>query len=184
MSASEVFLPDRKGFLLLTGGLLGISVSRLTREAAVGPRKASGVRHCLGVTASRGGPRRERSKVSGLSFPRPFTWTPTTNSPNWSASERKDENELQLDSESKTNVERVWFGAMTTCRTFTARAEHSVWPRLLYYRLLLLLHSKLLLLWNSKRVLHTRNWNEEKRTSNVCILKVYSLHFTNNNCKI
>lgn len=57
----------------MAGGLLGISASRFTREAAVGPRKVSGVRHSLEVTASRGGARPERSKVSGLSLSLPFT---------------------------------------------------------------------------------------------------------------
>lgn len=61
--------PERKGFLLLAGmfdGMSvcvceccfgGMSVSRLMSDAAVGPRKASGVQHFLCVTESSGGPR-------------------------------------------------------------------------------------------------------------------------------
>lgn len=38
-----VFEPDKNGLKFLAGGLEGINESRLTSEAAVGPKNASGV---------------------------------------------------------------------------------------------------------------------------------------------
>lgn len=68
-------IPDRKGFKVLAGGFTGINLSRSTNDAAVGPRKDSGVRHVRGPGAARLSPRRDRSNVSGLLSPRPFTST-------------------------------------------------------------------------------------------------------------
>lgn len=48
-------------------------MSKLTSEAPVGPRKASGVRHARAGRAPRGGANRDRSNISGLSDSRPFT---------------------------------------------------------------------------------------------------------------
>lgn len=68
-------LPDRKGFLCdLLGALGGIRASKLTSEAPVGPRKASGVRHTLVGGALSGGASRDRSNISGLDDSRPFSW--------------------------------------------------------------------------------------------------------------
>ena len=67
-------LPKRKGLLcILLAGLEGISASKLTSDAPVGPRKASGVRHNREAGALRGGASRDRSKISGLADSRPFT---------------------------------------------------------------------------------------------------------------
>ncbi|KAF3846268.1 hypothetical protein F7725_003346 [Dissostichus mawsoni] len=81
-------LPDRKGFMILAGGFTGIKASRFTKEAAVGPRKASGVLHERGLGAAKLSPRRDRSKSSGLPSPRPFkfTWPPSMASSNRSPS--------------------------------------------------------------------------------------------------
>lgn len=68
-------LPERKGLLcVLLGGLEGIRASKLTSEAPVGPRKASGVRHTRVGGALSGGASRDRSNISGLADSRPFTW--------------------------------------------------------------------------------------------------------------
>lgn len=67
-------LPERKGlFCILLGGLGGIRVSKLTSEAPVGPRKASGVRHTRAGGAPRGGANLDKWNISGLSDSRPFT---------------------------------------------------------------------------------------------------------------
>lgn len=58
---------------ILVGGLEGIRASKLTSEAPVGPRKASGVRHRRADGAPRGGASRERSDISGLDSS-PFIW--------------------------------------------------------------------------------------------------------------
>lgn len=70
-----IFLvPERKGFLcIFVGGLEGIRASKLTSEAPVGPRKASGVRHRRADGALRGGASLERSDISGLDSC-PFIW--------------------------------------------------------------------------------------------------------------
>lgn len=57
----------------LLGGFAGIRASKLTSEAPVGPRKASGVRHTLVGGALRGGASRDRSNISGLDDSRPFS---------------------------------------------------------------------------------------------------------------
>lgn len=82
-------LPERKGFLcVLLGGLEGIRASKLTSEAPVGPRKASGVRHTRVGGALSGGASRDRSNISGLADSRPFTWGLTRGSvPNGSGLE-------------------------------------------------------------------------------------------------
>lgn len=68
-------LPERNGFLcVLLGGLEGIRASKLTSEAPVDPKKASGVRHTRVVGALSGGASRDRSNISGLAVSRPFTW--------------------------------------------------------------------------------------------------------------
>lgn len=68
-------LPERKGLLcVLLGGLEGIRASKLTSDAPVGPRKASGVRHTRVGGALSGGASRDRSNISGLDDSRPFTW--------------------------------------------------------------------------------------------------------------
>lgn len=67
--------PDKKGFEVFDEGLEGINDSRLTREAALGSRKDSGVRHFRGLGAGRPSTRAESSKGSGLLSPRPFTFT-------------------------------------------------------------------------------------------------------------
>ena len=71
-------VPERKGFwCILPGGDEEMRTSRLTSEAPVGPRKASGVRHMRrGGALSGGGARRDRSNISGLAVPRPFTCGP------------------------------------------------------------------------------------------------------------
>lgn len=67
-------VPERKGFLCdLLGGLGGIRASKLTSEAPVGPRKASGVRHTLVGGALSGGASLDRSNISGLDDSRPFS---------------------------------------------------------------------------------------------------------------
>lgn len=82
-------LPERKGFLcVLLGGLEGIRASKLTSEAPVGPRKASGVRHMRVGGALSGGASRDRSNISGLADSRPLTCGPTGGSvPNGSGLE-------------------------------------------------------------------------------------------------
>lgn len=87
-------LPERKGLLcILLGGLRGIRVSKLTSEAPVGPRKASGVRHTWVGGALSGGASRDRSNISGLADSRPFTWGFTGGSvPNGSVLESSPEN--------------------------------------------------------------------------------------------
>lgn len=68
------WVPERKGFLcILVGGLEGIRASKLTSEAPVGPRKASGVRHRRAFGAQTGGASRDRSDISGLDSC-PFIW--------------------------------------------------------------------------------------------------------------
>ena len=59
---------------ILLGGLEGIRASKLTSEAPVGPRKASGVRHTRVCGALSGGASRDRSNISGLADSRPLTW--------------------------------------------------------------------------------------------------------------
>lgn len=54
-------------------GLDGIRASKLTNEAPVGPRKASGVRHMREGGALSGGASRDRSNISGLDDSLPFT---------------------------------------------------------------------------------------------------------------
>lgn len=74
MFLNSCLLPKRKGlFGILLGGLEGIRASKLTSEAPVGPRKASGVRHTR-VTTLSGGASRDRSNISGLADSRPLTW--------------------------------------------------------------------------------------------------------------
>lgn len=58
---------------ILLDGLEGMRASKLTSEAPVAPRKASGVRHIRGVGALSGGASRDRSNISGLADSRPFT---------------------------------------------------------------------------------------------------------------
>lgn len=58
---------------VLLGGLAGIRASKLTSDAPVGPRKASGVRHTRVAGALSGGASRDRSNISGLVDSRPFT---------------------------------------------------------------------------------------------------------------
>lgn len=72
----------------MVGGFAGIKLSRFTKEAPVGPRKASGVRHVRGLGAARLSPRRDRSNSSGLPSSRPFTftWPPSMASSNRSPS--------------------------------------------------------------------------------------------------
>lgn len=78
---------------ILLGGLGVIRASRLTSEAPVGPRKASGVRHTRVGAALSGGASRDRSNISGLSDSRPFTWGSTGGSaPNPSGLESAVEN--------------------------------------------------------------------------------------------
>lgn len=72
--AEGALSPERKGFLVLAGGLAGIRESRSTSEAAVGSRKDSGVRQDLELGAARLSPSRDRSKSSGLLWSRPFTF--------------------------------------------------------------------------------------------------------------
>lgn len=48
-------------------------MSKLTNEAPVGPRKASGVPQTRAGGALRGGANWDRSNISGLSNPLPFT---------------------------------------------------------------------------------------------------------------
>lgn len=81
--------PNRKGLLcVLLGGLAGIRASRLTSEAPVGPRKASGVRHKRIGGALSGGASRDRSNISGLAESLPFNCGLTGGSlPNGSDSE-------------------------------------------------------------------------------------------------
>lgn len=59
--AEGALRPDKKGFLVFAGGFAGIKLSKFTKEAAVGPRKDSGVRHERGLGAARLSPRRDRS---------------------------------------------------------------------------------------------------------------------------
>lgn len=67
-------VPERKGFLcILVGGFEEIRASKLTREAPVGPRNASGVRHRRAGGAPTGGASRDRSDISGLDS-RPLIW--------------------------------------------------------------------------------------------------------------
>lgn len=67
-------VPERKGFLcILVGGFEGIRASKLTSEAPVGPRNASGVRHRRAGGAPIGGASRDRSDISGLDS-RPLIW--------------------------------------------------------------------------------------------------------------
>lgn len=49
-------------------------MSRLTNEAPVGPRKASGVRQTREAGALRGGASRDRSNISGLAESLPLIW--------------------------------------------------------------------------------------------------------------
>lgn len=78
---------------ILLGGLGGIRASRLTSDAPVGPRKASGVRHMRVGGALSGGASRDRSNISGLADSRPFTWGFTRGSdPNGSVLESAPEN--------------------------------------------------------------------------------------------
>lgn len=56
------------------GGFEGIRASKLTSEAPVGPRKASGVRHRRAGGAPTGGASRDRLDISGLDS-RPFIWS-------------------------------------------------------------------------------------------------------------
>lgn len=81
--------PERKGLLyVLPMGLGGIRASRLTSDAPVGPRKASGVRHKRVGGALRGGASRDRSNISGLADSLPFNCGFTGGSvPNGSDSE-------------------------------------------------------------------------------------------------
>lgn len=73
-SPTGFVVPERKGFLcILLGGFEGIRASKLTSEAAVGPRKASGVRHRCACGAPTGGASRDRSDISGLDS-RPLIW--------------------------------------------------------------------------------------------------------------
>lgn len=61
--------------MVLAEAFTGIKLSRFTKEAPSGPRKASGVRHLRGLGAARHSPRSDRSKGSGLLSPRPFSVT-------------------------------------------------------------------------------------------------------------
>lgn len=61
--------------MVLAEAFTGIKLSRFTKEAPSGPRKASGVRHLRGLGAARLSPRCDRSKGSGLLSPRPFSVT-------------------------------------------------------------------------------------------------------------
>ena len=94
MRVYEYLLPERKGLLcVLVGGLGGIRASRLTSDAPVGPRKASGVRHMRVDGPLSGGASRDRSNISGLDDSRPFTWGFTGGSdPNGSVLESTSEN--------------------------------------------------------------------------------------------
>lgn len=84
-------MPDRKGFNVFAGGFAGIKVSRFTKEAAVGSRKDSGVRHVRGARSFRLSLRRVRSNISGLPSSRPFTFSgpPSMASSNRSPSNSK-----------------------------------------------------------------------------------------------
>lgn len=65
--------PERKGLLcVLVGGFEGMRVSRLTSEAAVGPRKASGVLHKRVAGVLRGAANRDKLNISGLAVSLPF----------------------------------------------------------------------------------------------------------------
>lgn len=78
--------------MVLAAGFAGIKLSRFTREAPVGPRKASGVRHLRGLGAARLSPRHVRSNGSGLLSSRPFTfiWPPSMASSNRSPSKTEE----------------------------------------------------------------------------------------------
>lgn len=77
---------------ILVGGFEGIRASKLTSEAPVGPRKASGVRHRRAGGAPTGGASRDSSDISGLDS-RPFIWGLSRgSSPNGSAMEFADVN--------------------------------------------------------------------------------------------
>lgn len=84
--------------MVLAGGFAGIKLSRFTKEAPVGPRKASGVRHLRGLGAARLSPRRDRSNGSGLlsSLPFTFMWPPSMASSNRSPSKTEREWVLTL----------------------------------------------------------------------------------------
>lgn len=62
----DAFRPDKNGLKFLEGGLEGIKESRLTSEAPVGPRNASGARQVRGPVFGRPSPREDISKGSGL----------------------------------------------------------------------------------------------------------------------
>lgn len=66
--------PERKGLLcILLGGFEGMRVSRLTSEAPVGPRKASGVLHKRVEGVLRRGASRDKLNISGLAVSLPLT---------------------------------------------------------------------------------------------------------------
>lgn len=110
MFLNGCWLPERKGLLcILLGGLEGIRASKLTNEAPVGPRKASGVRHTRVGGALSGGASRDRSNISGLDDSRPFTWGFTGGSlPNGSGLESASANgsEFTLNPNSSASASR------------------------------------------------------------------------------
>lgn len=66
LEADGAVIPDKNGLKFLEGGLEGIKESRLTSEAPVGPRNASGALQVRGPVFGRPSPREDISKGSGL----------------------------------------------------------------------------------------------------------------------
>lgn len=107
--------PERKGLLcVFVGGFGGMSVSRLTSEAPVGPRKASGVLHKRAAGALRGGASRDKLNISGLDVSLPFIWGLAVGSvPNGSSSPPANGSETDLTLNSSASVGLAGRGEFT-----------------------------------------------------------------------
>lgn len=89
LAAEEAPRSVRNGFVVFAGGFVGIRASKSTKDAAVGPRKDSGVAHVRDLVLARLSLRPDMLKRSELSSSRPLTlaWPPSITSSNRSPSD-------------------------------------------------------------------------------------------------
>lgn len=106
LEANGASIPDKNGLKFLEGGLEGIKASRLTSDAPVGPRNASGVLLVWGAVFGRPSPREDISK--GI-WPFKFAWPPSIASSKRSSSKNMNKsneiNECTLPLKSLGNVQ-------------------------------------------------------------------------------
>lgn len=99
-------VPVKNGFVVFAVGFVGIRASKSTKDAAVGPRKDSGVAHVRDLVLARLSLRPDMLKKSELSSSRPLTlaWPPSIASSNRSPSREKS-NTIRMWDEKKTGTD-------------------------------------------------------------------------------